>query len=615
MSSMAGWVGANCARRDVLTRMVEAMSGPRPAIEQQHGDGFAMATTRPALHPSDSHLAVATEADVVVGFAGYLHSTEPQQRQQPAQYCLQLYQRLGTEFPTELNGSFAVAVYDHRARKLLLATDRTATRALYYCQQKHFVFGSEVKAILEYPGISRKLNAERVCEFLAIVQVTGLNTHYDHIKRVPAASVLTWDGTRCQISRYWEPRFDHADAPDIREHAAHAVAVLRRAMGRCCAGAERVGLMLSGGFDSRALAAVSDVDMLCTTLHNVEGSEVATARRVAQALGYEHRFVEVPRSHPLELLEAGAIIGDGMLVYHSAQPLALRGTVETCGIDLLCNGCCMETNFNALGWARVTWRGLGTQVALPLLARLDIPSVPAAYMQIRHAADARTLSAVLAAVEWLDLAASMEARLAHLMSENEQQVAHHGDAMALVDGVMHTCARRDYLNVIGIERLTAAGRPVCDTEMIDLFLATPPEYGFNRRMYAHMFRLLDPALRKIPYAATGVPLSTSQWWDFLNAKLRKRDRSLRRRLWQLVRLRHQEVDRSAWPHPGPAMRECEEWHTVLGAHANDSCLVDLGIVSGDGIRMAIAQHLAGQANNTYLLSGWLTVEQWLRHYG
>jgi len=255
------------------------------------------------------------------------------------------------------------------------------------------------------------------------------------------------------------------------------------------------------------------------------------------------------------------------------------------------------------------------KVTLPPLAKLDIPSVPAAYMQTRQAADARTLSAVLAAVEWLDLAASMEARLAHLMSENEQQVAHHGDAMELVDGVMHTCTYRYYLHVIGIERLTAAGGPICDTEMIDLFLATPPEYRFNRRMYAHMFRLLDPALRKIPYTGTGVPSSTSQWWEFLNAKLRKRGRSIRRRLWPLVRLRHQEVDRSSWPHPGRAMRECEEWHTVLWAHANDSCLVDLGIVSGDGIRMAIAQHLAGQANNMYLLSGWLTVEQWLRHYG
>jgi len=615
MSSIAGWVGANCARRDVLTRMVEAMSGPRPAIEQQHGDGFAMATTRPALHPSNSHLAAATEADVVVGFAGYLHSTDPQQRQQPAQYCLQLYQRLGAEFPTELNGSFAVAVYDQRAGKLLLATDRTATRALYYCQQKHFVFGSEVKAILEYPGMSRKLNAERVCEFLAILQMTGPSTYYDHIKRVPAASVLTWDGTRCQISRYWEPRFDYADAPDIREHAAHAVAVLRRAMDRCCAGAERVGLMLSGGFDSRAIAAVSDVDMLCTTLHNVEGSEVATARRVAQALGYEHRFVEVPRSHPLELLEAGAIIGDGMLVYHSAQPLALRGTVETCCIDLLCTGYPLENNFHDPTWAYATWRGLGMQVTLPLLARLDIPSVPAAYMQARQAADARTLDAVLAAVEWLDLAASMETRLAHLMSENEQQVVHYGDAMEIVQGVMHACTYRDYLQVIGIERLTAAGRPVCDTEMIDLFLATPPEYRFNRRMYPHMFRLLDPALRNIPYARTGVPLSTSQWWEFLNAKLRKRGRSIRRRLWQLVRLPHQEVDRHGYPDQGRAMREREEWHTVLWAHANDSCLVDLGIVSGDGIRMAIAQHLAAQANNMHLLSGWLTVEQWLRHYG
>ena len=134
-------------------------------------------------------------------------------------------------------------------------------------------------------------------------------------------------------------------------------------------------------------------------------------------------------------------------------------------------------------------------------------------------------------------------------------------------------------------------------------------------MYAHMHKLLGPALRKIPYAITGVPISTNAWWEFANAKLHKLGRLARRSLRRIATPNYEELDRSAWPYPGRAMRECQEWHEVLWRHANDSHLADLGILKGDGIRAVITEHLEGREDHTYLLDVWLTVEQWLRHYG
>jgi hypothetical protein len=615
VSGLAGWIGAGPGDPDALRPMVEAMTRRRPVLELHHDSGFAVGTTRPRLVPSESHLARSANGRLAVAFAGALYSEDLRQRTHPAQHCLDLYQRHGACFPRELNGSFGIAVHDSGEGVLLLVTDRLATRSLYYCViEGGVVFASEIKAILKYPGISRKLNPERVCEFLAFTEIVGEATYYDHIRQVPSASVLTCKGSTRSLSRYWNLRFDHQDAPDIREHAERAVAVFRRALRRMCTGSRRPALMLSGGLDSRTTAAVAGRRLLCVTMHTVEGYEVAIARRVARTLGYEHRFVALPPDHPRELLQAGALAGDGMHVYHSAQPLALADLAEAEGVDLLLNGYRLEDSFNLTGAPQVSVAAFGRRWALPIPGRLAMEKVPSFYLRYRQTAPAPVLQGLLRGIAWQDLRAIEEARLLELMNLSGQPID-SDDAIELVSGLRNVCNTRDYLNSISIDVFTAGGLPSSEGEMLDLMLATPGPYRFSHRMYSHIYRWLDPGLRRIPYAKTGVPISTNLWWELANRKAHDLGRHAWGQLRRVLDPTYHEMNRTAWPNYGRAMRDFDSFRSILRTYAAESRLADLRIASGDGIRALVESHLQGEPGRESALSAWLTVEEWLRHYG
>ena len=613
MSSIAGWVGAGPDADGVLGRMVGAMSGPRPAVELHEGDGLAVGTTRPALLPAESHLAQSDDESTVLAFAGYLHSEDPRQRTHPAEHCLELYEQLGDDFPLELNGSFGIAIHDRPRGALLLVADRTATRALYYCAHQGLIFGSEVKAILECPGVSRQLNPVRLCEFVAIMRLVGLNTHYDHIRPVPGGTMLVWDGAECRLIRYWTPRFDYADAPDIREHAEHALAVLCRAMARVCAGATRVGIMLSGGLDSRTMAATANVPLLCMTVHTDDAYEVGLARRVAAALGHEHRFVRLPRRHPLELLGEGAVIGDGMHVYHSAQGLALREIIEAEGLSLVLNGYRLETNFRSTTPARTMLEAFGKRLTVPFPADERVEDAPEAFMAAARVAPVATLRRLLRAVSWDDLAADLKRRLRDIVRASASNVTDGRDAIELVYGMTDVRGTTDYLNLAALDRLAVVGFVACDSEIVDLMLATPPRYRFRHRMYAFMHARMR-SLRGIPYSGTGVPVSTNVWWEWINQRLRWRARRLHARLRRALDPAYQPLDCTAWPPVGRALRECADGRALLRSYASDSRLVDLGAIHGDAIRDLVEHHIDRRASSDRALSAWLTVEEWLRRY-
>src|SRR5579875_944289 len=78
-----------------------------------------------------------------------------------------LYEERGEDFVEELNGMFAIALWDVNRRRLVLARDRAGEKPLYYWQRgRILVFGSEIKSILEYPGTSRTLDSEALEQYL-----------------------------------------------------------------------------------------------------------------------------------------------------------------------------------------------------------------------------------------------------------------------------------------------------------------------------------------------------------------------------------------------------------------------------------------------------------------
>jgi len=105
-----------------------------------------------------------------------------------------------------LNGIFAFAVWDTNNKKLFIARDHFGVKPLYYCFINHnFVFASEIKAILKFPGIEASLDEQGVCELFGIGPAhTAGTTAFKNIYELKPASMLIFKDDEIHISKYWK---------------------------------------------------------------------------------------------------------------------------------------------------------------------------------------------------------------------------------------------------------------------------------------------------------------------------------------------------------------------------------------------------------------------------
>lgn len=106
----------------------------------------------------------------------------------------------------KLNGIFAFAVWDTNNKKLFIARDHFGVKPLYYCFINHnFVFASEIKAILKFPGIEASLDEQGVCELFGIGPAhTAGTTAFKNIYELKPASMLIFKDDEIHISKYWK---------------------------------------------------------------------------------------------------------------------------------------------------------------------------------------------------------------------------------------------------------------------------------------------------------------------------------------------------------------------------------------------------------------------------
>jgi asparagine synthase (glutamine-hydrolysing) len=171
-----------------------------------------------------------------------------------------LYEEYGEECVQELRGMFAFAIWDSRKRTLLLARDRVGIKPLYYYLDNHFLsFGSEVKAILADPSVSREVDPEIVDRFLTYRYVPGRQTLHRNIFKLEPGHILSAreDGTT-QMRRYWDLDYGETpSAPSPRGFAEDLLELLDETVQLHMISDVPVGFLLSGGVDSTAMLALA----------------------------------------------------------------------------------------------------------------------------------------------------------------------------------------------------------------------------------------------------------------------------------------------------------------------------------------------------------------------
>ena len=115
-----------------------------------------------------------------------------------------LYEDLGPEFLSQINGMFALALWDGAKRRLLLARDHAGIKPLYYWSDgRKLYFASEIKSLLKVPEAPRELHVERLPEFLTLLWVPGDETLLRGIRKLEPGHYLVWEDGRDAISPYW----------------------------------------------------------------------------------------------------------------------------------------------------------------------------------------------------------------------------------------------------------------------------------------------------------------------------------------------------------------------------------------------------------------------------
>jgi len=174
-----------------------------------------------------------------------------------------LFEELGDGFAERLRGMFAVALWDRRAGRLVLARDRFGIKPLYYMETADggLAFASELKALMELPELDRSLDMRALESLLAFNSIPGPLTIFEGVRKLQPGQLLSWEPGRGASVRPYAQVMP-APAGELRDESAGALADelrerLRDSVRAHLVADVPVGVLLSGGVDSATLAALA----------------------------------------------------------------------------------------------------------------------------------------------------------------------------------------------------------------------------------------------------------------------------------------------------------------------------------------------------------------------
>src|SRR6266571_337874 len=238
---------------------------------------------------------------------------------------LHLYEEHGDAFATRLRGMFAVAIWDARRRRLVLARDRFGIKPLYYREADgELSFASELRALPR-----GEIDLDALEAFLAFNSIPAPLTIFRDVRKLPAGHVLVWERLTLRLERFARPApAREARADDEAELVEELRARLRDSVRAHLVSDVPVGVLLSGGIDSSALAALAaeeSSERLRTFSIGFEErsfDELADARLVAERYGTQHQEL-VLRPDAALLVPALADVFDEPFADSSALPTYL----------------------------------------------------------------------------------------------------------------------------------------------------------------------------------------------------------------------------------------------------------------------------------------------------
>ncbi|MEM2129458.1 MAG: asparagine synthase-related protein [Candidatus Bathyarchaeia archaeon] len=279
-----------------------------------------------------SNLVFDKEKSIVCALRGNIYNKEDLSKQlgiattyldfNDAQFIIELFALKGQIFANYLNGEFNILIYDKKADKLIIVNDRYGTYPLFYLSnEKMVIFASEAKAVLKGAKTPPLINKEAIPEFFTFSFLLGDKTFFYSVKYLQPATILEYERSTNSLKqkRYWDFSKKAARTFTVQTYESHLKTfkkLAKKAVERRVQDKEKIGVFLSGGLDSRIIAAFASQtgkEVVTFTFGTKGCIQKRIGEKISQKLGVKNIFYEIPSNFIANYAEHIVFRGDGLV--------------------------------------------------------------------------------------------------------------------------------------------------------------------------------------------------------------------------------------------------------------------------------------------------------------
>lgn len=221
-----------------------------------------------------------------------------------------LYEEFGVSLFNELEGMFALAIFDSLKNELVIGRDRFGIKPVYFfCSADSLAFSSSLASLLVDPDVPRELDHRGINSYFTYNYFPDELTPFARIKKLLPGHLLLCSERKTQVTRYWELPVKEAGAVTVASYARQFSRLLQEVVESHLSGEVPMGVFLSGGIDSSALAYYakkikSDISTFTIGFEDPTFDERKFSSLIASALGTRHHEMVIKEDIPALVAEA-----------------------------------------------------------------------------------------------------------------------------------------------------------------------------------------------------------------------------------------------------------------------------------------------------------------------